>query len=101
MRRWFVLLLIGHVAGSYLAELHDVGMNYPARVSAWEGVTAPVRLLPLLVRHTVKSPDAAWVPYWIAYTLPVAIAIVVALLRGRRPRPPARGFDPLPPHPPS
>jgi hypothetical protein len=96
MRRWLAVLLIGHLAGSYGAELYDALANYGQDVPAAARATAPIRILPWLVRHTVNSPGAGLVPFWIAYSLPLC-GVVALAVACRRKRAPARGLDPLPP----
>jgi hypothetical protein len=94
MRRVSVILLLGHILGSYGIEGCDAVDNYELEVPIGERLTAPVHALPWLVRTTAKTPSKQLVHFWFGYTFGWSLAIAVGIVawRGRSARR-SRGFD--------
>jgi hypothetical protein len=98
MKRWLLILFCGHMMGSYGIEVVDALDNYDAPVPWAVRLEAPLYAPPWLVSATAKAPGLGLLPFWTAYVLPMGVTAAVGILwKSGRKRPPARGFEPLPP----
>lgn len=77
-----ISLLIAHVAGSFGIELCDALQNYgmPVRIAA--RLAAPVRVLPWLVKETVKEaqktdPHSSLLIWWGFYFAPFLMTLLI------------------------
>jgi hypothetical protein len=83
MRRVLVILLLGHIVGSYGIEGCDVLDNYELEVPIGERLAGPVRALPWLVRTTAKTPSKQLVHFWLGYAFGWSLTVAVGIIAWR------------------
>jgi hypothetical protein len=109
MKRWVLILVCGHILGSYGIEFVDYVDDYWVPVPAIERLKAPLSALPWLLRSTAaaispisrsQAPIAGLIPFWIGYFFPWSLTLAFVVIRKSRRKCPGirgEGFEPLQP----
>jgi hypothetical protein len=77
-----VLLVAGHISGSYMMVLYDRIMNYdlPGLSLSWI-IFAPIWILASIASTAWTNVSVLWIPFFVAYGVPHVVLISIYALR--------------------